>query len=42
MSSTRFEPKGSSAGRRLYTRLPEAESSGSKLVQDIKKLKFKI
>jgi hypothetical protein len=37
MSSTSFEPEGSSSGRRLYTRLPENESSGSKLVKYIKK-----
>jgi len=42
MSSTSFEHEGSSSGRRLYTRLPEDESSGSKLVTDTKKLKIKI
>ena len=37
MSSTCFEPDGSSSGRRLYT-----QHSGSKHVEDIKKLKIKI
>ena len=42
MSSTSFEPEGSSSEKRLYSRLPEAESSGSKLVQDNKKLTIEV
>jgi hypothetical protein len=37
-----FEPEGSSSGRRLYTRLPEDEPSGSKIGKDIDKLKITI